>query len=64
MTLTCYSATPPYFRKKRGLALAITSSGGGGGIIVVPFVLRFLFESFSFSSAMLLYGKFKEPAEI
>ena len=55
--LAAYTAHIPYFDKKKALAMGLAGSGSGIGTIAIPPLLRFLFDNYSFSGAMLLYGK-------
>lgn len=58
ISLVSFTAYAQYFDKRKALALGITASGSGVGTIILPAILRALFDSFPFPSAMLLYGKF------
>ena len=55
--LAVLTAFAPYFDKRKALSLALTASGSGLGMIIVPPILRQLFDNFSFSGALTLYGK-------
>jgi MFS family permease len=57
VTLSVFTAFAPYFKKRRALSLGLTASGSGFGMIIIPIILRKLFDNFTFSGAMLLYGK-------
>lgn len=46
-----------YFDKKKALSLGIVGSGCGVGTLIIPYVLRPLFDHMDFTSAMLLYGR-------
>ncbi|XP_067951111.1 monocarboxylate transporter 12-B-like [Watersipora subatra] len=48
----------PYFQKRKALALGIIASGAGVGFMIIPYVLRLLFDNFSFRGACMLYGGF------
>ena len=56
-SLSCMTAYQPYFNKRTALSLGITGSGSGIGVILCSTILRFLFDHYTFSGAMLLYGK-------
>lgn len=58
ISLNSFISTGPYFDKKKGIALGITTAGSGLGALVVPHILRALFDEMDFSSALLLYGKY------
>lgn len=55
--LVAFTAYTNYFDKKKALAVGVTASGSGVGTITIPIFLRYLFDHYSFSSTMLLYGK-------
>lgn len=57
MSLVSFTAYQNYFDKRKALALGITASGSGLGSLVVPILLRALFDFYPFQSAMLLFGK-------
>ena len=46
-----------YFKKKKAFAFGIVMSGSGVGSIIIPFVMRPLFDNYDFTGAMLLYGE-------
>lgn len=56
LTLSAFTAYGPYFDKKKALSVGISSSGSGIGTILIPVLLRALFDNYSFSGAMLIYG--------
>ena len=58
-SLSVYTAYNGYFDKKKALSLGLTTGGSGVGVILIPIMLRMLFDNFSFSGAILLYGKNK-----
>ena len=57
ISLTTFTAYGPYFDKQKALSLGITAAGSGVMTIIAPSVLRTLFDNFTFSGAILLYGK-------
>lgn len=57
VTLATFTAYGAYFDKKKALSLGITAAGSGFGVMIVPSLLRALFDNFDFSSAILLYGR-------
>ena len=57
-SLSCMTAYQPYFTKRKALSLGITGAGSGVGTLVLSALLRVLFDNFSFSGAILLYGTF------
>lgn len=57
IVLTVFTAFVPYFNQKKALSLGVSTAGSGVGMMIIPILLRFLFDNFSFSGAMLLYGK-------
>lgn len=57
INLSTYTASGPYFNKKKALAIGLSTAGAGAGLLVVPVVLRLFFNNFPFSGAMTLYGK-------
>ena len=57
VTLTAFTAYGPYFDKRMALSVGITASGSGIMSMIAPLILRSLFDTFSFSGTMLLYGK-------
>ena len=54
--LSAFTACYPYFNKKKALAIGLATSGSGVGTIAPPLLLRFLFDNYSFSGAIILYG--------
>ena len=46
-----------YFKKKKAFAFGIVMSGSGVGSIIIPFVMRPLFDNYDFTGAMLLHGE-------
>lgn len=48
----------PYFNKRKALALGIVSSGSGVGQLVLPLILRVLFDYYGFTGAMILFSKY------
>ncbi|XP_067942641.1 monocarboxylate transporter 9-like [Watersipora subatra] len=52
--LTLYTASAPYFDKKRSLSVGLTAAGSGLGMTVIAILLRQLFDHYTFSSAILL----------
>lgn len=57
MLLVTQTSYVKYFDKRKGLAVGITASGSGVIVFCLSALLRFLFNNFSFSATMLLYGK-------
>lgn len=55
--LSAYTAYNEYFNKKKALSIGLATSGSGIGTIAIPPLLRWLFDNFSFSGAILLYGE-------
>ena len=55
--LTALMVTGDYFNRHKAVALGIAAAGSGVGQLVIPYVLRGLFDSMGFSGALLLYGK-------
>ncbi|KAL5012258.1 hypothetical protein ScPMuIL_010809 [Solemya velum] len=45
-----------YFKKRRGLAVGLSSSGAGVGAFVVPPVIEILFDYYGFTGAFILLG--------
>lgn len=45
-----------YFDKRRSLAVGLAMSGGGFGAFVVPPLVAFLIENFSFRGMLFIYG--------
>ena len=60
VTLTAFTAFGPYFDKRMALSLGITSAGSGILTIIVPYILRMFFDTYTFSGAVLLYGELKD----
>lgn len=56
--LTALLVSGEYFEKRKALALGITAAGSGVGQLIVPYILRFLFDEMGFSNTMLLYGRY------
>ena len=46
-----------YFKKKKAFAFGIVMSGSGVGSIIIPFVMRPLFDNYDLTGSMLLYGE-------
>lgn len=61
--LTAMTVYQPYFNQRKALYLGVTGAGAGAGTLLLPFVLRALFDNYSFSGAMLLYGKSSRLAD-
>ena len=55
--LSVFTAYNGYFDKWKALSIGLTTAGSGIGTILIPLLLRMLFDNFSFSGAILLYGK-------
>ena len=55
--LSVLTAFGPYFDKRKAFSVGLTSGGSGIGMIVVPPMLRYLFDNYSFSGAVLIHGK-------
>ncbi|XP_067951220.1 monocarboxylate transporter 14-like [Watersipora subatra] len=58
MYLTPLLVSGSYFRKRKALALGIIASGSGFGYAIISYLLRFLFDNYSFGGACMLYGGF------
>lgn len=58
ISLTTVTTFGPYFDKRKALSLGITTAGGGVGMLVLSLILRYFFDNYSFSGAMLLLGNF------
>lgn len=56
-SLSVMTAYQPYFDKRKALSLGITGSGSGLGTLILSSSMRVLFNNFSFTGAMLIYGK-------
>ena len=56
ISIVAFTACQKYFEKKKALALGLASTGAGLGSLILPAVLRLLFDNLPFSSAMLFYG--------
>jgi len=54
--MTAVTSTTPYFRKYTGLAIGISTAGSGLVSLVLPLILRFLFDNLTYEGAMLMYG--------
>lgn len=54
--LTCFLVTGQYFKKRKALAVGIVASGSGVGTIVLPYIMRGLYDNFDYTGATLLYG--------
>jgi len=52
-----FSAFSDYFSKHRGLAVGLMASGSGLGGLVIPKLLRYLFETYEFREALICYGR-------
>ena len=57
-SLSSHTAYQPYFDKRKALSLGIAGAASGLGIFLVSAILRFLFDNYTFSGAMLLFGKY------
>jgi len=55
--LTALVVTAPYFEKRKGMALGLTACGSGAMNTIIPKIMRYLFDTFDFSGAILLYSK-------
>ncbi|XP_067941379.1 monocarboxylate transporter 12-B-like isoform X2 [Watersipora subatra] len=56
--LLVFTASAPYFDKRKGLSLGLTTSCSGFGVLVNAISLRKLFDNYSFSGALTLYTGF------
>ncbi|XP_067942293.1 monocarboxylate transporter 12-like [Watersipora subatra] len=56
--ITSLLVSGPYFRKRKALAIGLIASGSGVGSIILPSIIRFLFNNVHFSGALLIYGGF------
>ena len=61
MILTGLVVTAPYFEKWKGMALGLTACGSGAMNTIIPKIMRYLFDTFDFSGALLLYSKVGFP---
>ena len=52
-----FSAFADYFSVHRGLAVGTMASGSGLGSLVVPKLLSYLFDNYTFRNALIFYGK-------
>ena len=57
VSLSAFTAFAPYFDKRKALSVGITASGAGIGTVVLPVILRTLFDNYSFSGALTILGK-------
>ena len=60
ITLSAFTAYGPYFDKKKAISVGISGSGSGLGTIIIPIILRTLFDNYSFTGAMLIFCKYKD----
>jgi len=54
--MNSYLSVEPYFEKMRSLSYSGPSAGHGVGAIYIPQLLRYLFNTWDFSGALLLFG--------
>ncbi|XP_067942971.1 monocarboxylate transporter 9-like [Watersipora subatra] len=55
VVLIVYTASAPYFDKRKGLSLGLTTACSGFGVLVTAITLQKLFDNYSFSGALTLY---------
>ncbi|XP_067942363.1 monocarboxylate transporter 12-B-like isoform X1 [Watersipora subatra] len=55
MLLTVFTTSAPYFDKRKGLSLGLTTSCSGVGVLATAISLRKLFDNYSFSGALTLH---------
>ncbi|XP_067941384.1 monocarboxylate transporter 9-like isoform X2 [Watersipora subatra] len=53
--LVVYTASAPYFDKRKGLSLGLTTACSGFGVLATAISLRKLFDNYSFSGALTLH---------
>ena len=46
----------PYFKRRQSLAFGITAGGAGVGVALMPLIIRFLFDNYGYSGALLPIG--------
>lgn len=52
----CFTIMGSYFDKKRALANSLTVAGASLGQLLIPFLMRFLLDSYGLSKTLLIYG--------
>lgn len=58
--LSAFLVSGDYFKKRKALALGIISAGSGVGVLIIPNLLRALFDYMGFTGALLLYGECRD----
>ena len=52
----CFTIMGAYFDKKRALANALTVAGASLGQLVIPFIMRYLLDSYGLDNTLFIYG--------
>lgn len=60
VSLNAFMVSTDYFKKRKALALGLIASGGGIGSVVVPNLIRVLFERLGFSGALVVYSEYSD----
>jgi len=56
VSLSAFTAFGPYFNKRKALAMGLAAAGSGFGTMIMPNMLRALFDNFGFTGALIVYG--------
>ena len=57
LSMVCFTNFAPYFDKNRALAVGLMAAGSGLGSVICTKLIRFLFDTCTFTGALVLYGK-------
>ena len=58
VALIVFLVSDQYFLKRKALAVGVITTGAGVGGVIIPFIIRGLYDNYGFSGASLLYGMF------